>query len=271
MSSEDKKKQSDEDAKGDGEHSDLPSSISEKTCAKKDVSSAKRRFTRLCNRLRQGYNDQEENSLLSNILVDIEDAYASAEKKFECYSRFLESDDDEDQKSITDYQNKLDGMYNEVCKLRKMLKSSLDLGTTKSPEQAKSSHPDNPKCENPGAPDLQKEVTSKTLTGSTSIQTKPSAMKVKKLDNPSFGGDIRCYPTFRRDYERHMVPVYGNDAFALRSVLNGEALKTIKGVDDDYDEMFKRLDQKYGRPEKINDAILEQLKSLQAVKDGDIY
>lgn len=94
-------------------------------------------------------------------------------------------------------------------------------------------------------------------------------MKVKKLDTPDFSGKIRDYPSFKRDYERHMIPAYGEDPFALKKCLSAEALYAVRGVDDDFKEMFRRLDLKYGRPEKLSDAVLCELKGLKPVKDGE--
>ena len=48
-----------------------------------------------------------------------------------------------------------------------------------------------------------------------------------------------------------MIPVYGKDPYALRKCLYGDALLAIRGVDDDYDEMIDRLNDKYGRPDKF--------------------
>ena len=58
--------------------------------------------------------------------------------------------------------------------------------------------------------------------------------------------------------------------YALKKCLSGEAVNTIKGVDDDFDEMIRRLDNKFGRAEKQSDAIISQLRKLKPVQDGDI-
>jgi hypothetical protein len=42
-----------------------------------------------------------------------------------------------------------------------------------------------------------------------------------------------------------MMSSYGQDPFALKKYLSGDALRTVKGVDDDFTEMFYRLDIKY--------------------------
>ena len=59
------------------------------------------------------------------------------------------------------------------------------------------------------------------------------------------------YATFCNDYDRIMKPVIGCEAFHLRSSLEGEAAKIIIGVEDNFDEMVKRLDHAYGDPAKL--------------------
>ena len=41
-----------------------------------------------------------------------------------------------------------------------------------------------------------------------------SRIRTKKLDAPVFSGNLREYPTFKKDYATHMYPVYGEDAYA---------------------------------------------------------
>ena len=94
-------------------------------------------------------------------------------------------------------------------------------------------------------------------------------VKIKRLDAPLFQGGVREYPSFKTDYENLMVPCYGNDPFALKKCLSGEALEGVRGVDNDYDEMFRRLNMKYGRPERLIDAVLSELRKLRSVPEGD--
>ena len=53
-----------------------------------------------------------------------------------------------------------------------------------------------------------------------------------------------------------MTKMYDKDPFALGDCLSDEALKHTLAVDDNYDEMVKRLDFKYGHPEKLVDVEL---------------
>ncbi|XP_068235508.1 uncharacterized protein [Palaemon carinicauda] len=73
----------------------------------------------------------------------------------------------------------------------------------------------------------------------------------------------------RDDYKRLMVHSFGKDPYALRSCLSGEALNTVRGIENDSDEILSRLDSRYGDSCKLVDAVLSDLKSIKPVNDGD--
>ncbi len=43
----------------------------------------------------------------------------------------------------------------------------------------------------------------------------------------------------------------------------------MKNVDDDLKEMWRRLDDRYGRPSKLADVVMYDIKSIRPVRDGD--
>ena len=98
---------------------------------------------------------------------------------------------------------------------------------------------------------------------------KLSEIHVKPLNSPHFSGNIRQYVSFKQDLNRLMTKQYGQDPYALRQCLSGEALETIKGIEGDYLEMFQRLDAKYGEPRKVVDAIIFDIQKLKPVPEGD--
>ena len=57
--------------------------------------------------------------------------------------------------------------------------------------------------------------------------------------------------------------------YTLRSCLGKEPLAVVKRVDDDIMEMWKRLDEKYGDPAKVADAIIDSLQRLKTIKEGE--
>ena len=151
-------------------------------------------------------------------------------------------DDDKDARKIKELQDDMEVLYRELYDIKSWMsrQKAIFLETRTVPETA-------PKA---------------TLVGA-------HGLKVKNLDAPEFSGNIRDYPSFKRDYERHMMSSYGQDPFALKKCLSGDALRTVKGVDDDFTEMFHRLDIKYGRPEKQADAVLNEIKKLKPITEGD--
>ena len=124
---------------------------------------------------------------------------------------------------------------------------------------------------------FQDKVTKLTTEFSKLMQKKLDAKETgipqEKLRNPTFSGNIREYPRFKGEFERHVKPSYKNNlhktAFALKSCLSGEPLDLIRNVDDDYNEMIKRLDDKYGDTQRFTDAIMNEVKSLTAVSSRD--
>ena len=100
-------------------------------------------------------------------------------------------------------------------------------------------------------------------------RSKSTGIRVRSLDAPSFSGNIREYSSFRQDFNRLMVTDYGEDPYALRSCLSGSALDTVRGAEDDFPEMFRRLDNVYGGPRKIVDAVIHDVKSLKPIADGE--
>ena len=89
---------------------------------------------------------------------------------------------------------------------------------------------------------------------------------------PVFDGDIRDYPRCKSDFLQQVVPEMksmGSTAYVLRSCLTKVPLDIVKDVNDDSDEMWKRLDEKYGKPSKLADVVMYDIKKLRAIREGD--
>ena len=88
---------------------------------------------------------------------------------------------------------------------------------------------------------------------------------------PTFDGDIRQYPRFKKDFEQQVLPGLPKEsaAYTLRSCLSKEPLNTVKSVEDDITEMLNRLDEKYGDPVKIVDVVIESIKEVKVIKEGE--
>ena len=100
---------------------------------------------------------------------------------------------------------------------------------------------------------------------------KSSSVQLEKIRMPRFDGDLREYPTFKRDFQKQMMPHLTEDTapYTLRSCLGKEPLAQVKSVDDDIRDMWKRLDEKYGDPARVADAIINDIRRVRGIKEGE--
>ena len=91
-----------------------------------------------------------------------------------------------------------------------------------------------------------------------------SFLRLEKVRMPHFDGKLREYPQFKKDFQKQvMTQTRKSDAaYVLRPCLDGEPAKLVKSVDDDIDEMWQRLDEKYGDPAKVADVIIFLVQTL---------
>jgi len=97
-------------------------------------------------------------------------------------------------------------------------------------------------------------------------------LKLERMRMPSFDGNIRDYPRFKADFLKQVVPqTKGDDstAYALKSCLRGTPIDITKNVDDDLNEMWKRLDEKYGTTSKLTETIMFDVKRIKPLKDEE--
>ena len=103
------------------------------------------------------------------------------------------------------------------------------------------------------------------------IKEKTTNLSLEKIKLPKFDGEIREYPQFKRDFQRHVEPTLdkGDVSYVLRSCLGKEPYETVKSVDDDINEMWKRLDDKYGDPAKVADVIIDSIRRTKIIREGE--
>lgn len=65
-----------------------------------------------------------------------------------------------------------------------------------------------------------------------------------------------------------MKPVFEDDPYVLRSCLSEEALEVVQGAVDSFADMMKKIDDRYGNPSKLVEAILSDIKDLKPVLEG---
>ena len=97
-------------------------------------------------------------------------------------------------------------------------------------------------------------------------------LKIERVKLPTFSGNIRDYPRFKKDFKSYVSPSIktGSDAYIMKEMcLKDEALDLIKNVDDDIDAIWERLDDRYGKASKLTDVIMYDIKKLKPVSDGE--
>ena len=96
-------------------------------------------------------------------------------------------------------------------------------------------------------------------------------LKLQPMPLPKFDGEIREYPRFKDDFKSQVIPSISKtqQAYVLKSCLTGVPLEIVKNVDNSVQEMWQRLDDKYGEPSKMIDVIMNDIKQLKTVKEND--
>ena len=125
-----------------------------------------------------------------------------------------------------------------------------------------------------GVPDkIESVIASQTKpeTCGQNVETKMSNLCLEKIKMPKFDREIREYPRFRNDFEVQVMPSLNNNTalYPLRSCHGKEPLAIVKGVDEDLEEMWKRLDERYGDPAKISDMIIDSIQRVKPIKEGE--
>ena len=98
-----------------------------------------------------------------------------------------------------------------------------------------------------------------------------SFLQLEKVRMPHFDGELRKYPQFKRDFQKQVMTQIrkGDAAYVLRTCLKGDPARLVNCVDDDIDEMWHRLDDKYGDPAKVADVIIDEIKRFRMLREGE--
>ncbi|XP_045101304.1 uncharacterized protein LOC123498204 [Portunus trituberculatus] len=101
------------------------------------------------------------------------------------------------------------------------------------------------------------------------LKEKPKAvLAMKKIEPPKFGGSVRSFPSFIRDYTRLVESQHGEDPYVLRMSLEGEPRRLVEDLND-YKRMWERLNETYGHEGKLIDSILGDIRSYKPISEGD--
>ena len=112
----------------------------------------------------------------------------------------------------------------------------------------------------------------KAQVAATQPQPERSAgLQLSKLPMPSFSGNIRDYPRFKRDFTKIVLPRVGNSdpSYTLMSCLQDEPRSLVTCISDDIDSMWMRLDEVYGDPSKVVDVIISEIQQVDVLQEFD--
>lgn len=89
-------------------------------------------------------------------------------------------------------------------------------------------------------------------------------VKIERMKFQVFDGDIRKYPEFKEEFIKHVEPQCDDteQAFVLKGYLSEAVKSEVSHVSGDYNNMWVRLDQKYGNTGKLVDSILADVKRI---------
>ena len=98
-----------------------------------------------------------------------------------------------------------------------------------------------------------------------------AGIRLERMKLPSFVGDIRNYARFKSDFKRQVEPQTRKEdlAYTLKSCLSGKALEVVECVDDNFVEMWNRLDDKFGRPALLVEVIMNDVHRIPRANEGD--
>ena len=100
---------------------------------------------------------------------------------------------------------------------------------------------------------------------------KTGSIRLERLKMPHFDGNIRDYPQFKSDFIKQVYPeiTEGSAAYTLKACLSKDPYELVKNVDDNYEDMWQRLDQRYGKASKLADVVMYDIKQLRSIKEGE--
>ena len=102
-------------------------------------------------------------------------------------------------------------------------------------------------------------------------EKKMLGIRMERLKMPSFNGDIRNYAKFKLDFKKQVESqIESKDSlgYVLRSCLTDEALLSVENIDK-AEEMWQRLDKRFGQPSRLIDVVMNEVRSLDHIQEED--
>ena len=95
-------------------------------------------------------------------------------------------------------------------------------------------------------------------------------IRLEKLKFSTFDGNPRNYAKFKEDFNKYIKPRYTaqEECFALRSYLQPVVKEEVNHLRDNIDDIWERLDIKFGDESKLIDLIMNDIRRLPAGREN---
>ena len=109
-------------------------------------------------------------------------------------------------------------------------------------------------------------------TNTTAPNSTNNLIRVEKMKFAAFDGNIRKYPKFKEEFETHIKPTCreSQQAFVLKSFLCDELKEEIDCIGNDIDEIWERLDRRFGNESRLVDTILSDIKAIKYCENEEL-
>ena len=98
-------------------------------------------------------------------------------------------------------------------------------------------------------------------------------VKIKPIDCPTWDGKYRSFPRFKKLWEENINPRHEDSALHLMLVqsLPKFVLDNISTLTDSADDIWRYLEEKYGKPEVVAKEVMSELMGLDSKKLGSKF
>ena len=187
------------------------------------------------------------------------------ERMQECFKE-VENRNDEYQLSLTEPETDQEQWISEISMRFEQMEINADVLEEKRRIEAEKQSEAKKREEQEMRDELRREEERKRQDSNE--RTKQAGFKIEKLRIEQFDGNLREYPSFKSNFERFLKPNIRKEeeAFVLKSYLAKTVRQDVDMMEEP-EQIWKRLDQKYGNRRKLVDTILHDIKQLKLCND----
>ena len=112
---------------------------------------------------------------------------------------------------------------------------------------------------------------SKYVAKTNDVTTMKNNLKLERLRFNTFDGDLRKYPKFKSEFTKYIQPSYKTEeaVFVLKTYLSEKMREELKNIEE-LDELWSRLNKRYGDKGKHIDAIMATVKNIPKYTEDDV-